>query len=73
MIRPYNGYQWTELSSFGLDGDSDGTHNKTSITSGTKGGWKLYPWQRLKCGYCFREMYIDDFVANQVLSYSEPV
>lgn len=33
-----DGYQWTELSSFGLDGDTDGTYNQDfGITAGSGG------------------------------------
>ena len=33
-----DGYQWTKLSSFGLDGDTDGTYNQDfGITAGSGG------------------------------------
>ncbi len=69
-----NGYQWTELSSFGLDGDSDGTHNEDfGITSGTGGELEIALYgSASNVAIASGDMYIDDFEANQVLSYSEP-
>lgn len=69
-----NGYQWTEWVSFGIDGDSDGDHNQDfGITSGTAGELEIALYgSASNIAISSGQMYIDDFVANQVLSYDQP-
>jgi hypothetical protein len=69
-----DGYQWTELSSFGLDGDTDGTYNQDfGITSGTDGAFEVAVYgSTFGIEVASGELYADAFEASQTLTFSAP-
>lgn len=78
-----NGYQWTPLTNtsdgsvitFGIDSDTDGVYNQDfGITSGNEGQLEiaLYGFAS-NIAVTSGQMYIDNFVANQVTSYNTPI
>jgi hypothetical protein len=78
-----NGFQWTQLMSmtdgttpvtWGIDSDSDGLYNEDfGITAGTGGQLEIGLYGSADNNTIISgQMYIDDFTANQVTSYSAP-
>ncbi len=77
-----NGYQWTPLTdasdgstiTFGIDGDTDGSYNQDfGITPGSGGQLEIGLYGAASnVAITSGQMYIDNFVANQVTSYNTP-
>ena len=69
-----DGYQWTELSSFGLDGDTDGTYNQDfGITAGSGGELEIALYgASYGVTVASGELYADAFEASQTLAFTAP-
>ena len=69
-----DGYQWTELSSIGLDGDADGAHNQDfGITAGTGQELEIALYgASFGVAVASGELYADAFEASQTLSFTVP-
>lgn len=69
-----DGYQWTELSSFGLDGDTDGTYNQDfGITAGSGGELEVAVYgSTLGISVASGELYAYGFEASQTLAFTTP-
>lgn len=69
-----DGYQWTELSSFGLDGDTDGAHNQDfGITAGAGGELEIALYgASYGVTVVSGELYADAFEASQTLTFTAP-
>ena len=69
-----DGYQWTELSTFGLDSDTDGVYNQDfGITAGSGGGLEIAVYgATLGISVTSGDLYADGFEASQTLAFTAP-